>query len=98
MTPQSSILIRANRYGEKDRQVRAPELNCLASRSVGVFGLGCVGAPSAMELARAGVSRLWLVDRDMVDPATALRWPLGITAAGIPKSHALAEFIHSNYP
>jgi len=77
---------------------RTPELQALAEKTVAVFGLGCLGGPSVLEFARAGIRCLRLVDHDIVDPATTVRWPLGFMAAGQKKVKVLQEFIRRNYP
>lgn len=81
-----------------DLGLRAPQLVGLANCSVAVVGLGCIGAPSTMELARGGIRELRLMDDDVVEPATTPRWPLGFSAAGKVKAVALCEFIAQNYP
>jgi molybdopterin/thiamine biosynthesis adenylyltransferase len=91
-------IIRAGYAGPDDLRARMPELTPLADKTVVVFGLGCVGAPSALELVRAGVGQVRLVDHDLVDPATVGRWPFGLAAAGHPKVDVLAEFIRREYP
>ena len=90
--------LRTGHAGPADLLVRTPELRALRDKTVAVFGVGCLGAPCALELARAGVARLRLLDHDHVDPATAVRWPLGFAAAGLPKVFVLKEFIERNYP
>lgn len=82
----------------KDLLLRSPELRCLADKTVAVFGTGCLGAPSVLEFARAGVGELRFLDPDRVDPGTIGRWPLGMSAVGLPKVDVLAEFIKRNYP
>lgn len=82
----------------KDLAMRIPELMPLREKTVAVFGLGCLGAPSALELTRAGVKCIRLVDYDTVDPATTVRWPIGFTAASHKKVMVLRDFIHQNYP
>lgn len=91
-------LARAGRAGVQDLEERAPELKGLNPLTVAVFGVGCIGAPSVLEFARAGVGTLRLVDFDVVDPATAIRWPLGLAAAGDLKVEALASFLAVHYP
>lgn len=78
--------------------MRVPELHSLSKQKVAVFGLGCIGAPSAIEFTKAGVGELCLVDWDHVDPATIRRWPLGLRYAGLSKTNALAKFIGENFP
>ena len=78
--------------------VRAPELHPLHDRTIAQFGIGCLGGPSALEFARAGVGDLRILDDDHVDPATIGRWPFGLNAAGLPKVDVMAKFIRENYP
>jgi molybdopterin/thiamine biosynthesis adenylyltransferase len=90
--------VRADRAGALDLTSRAPELHPLREHKVAVVGLGCLGAPSALEFARAGVGELRLLDRDRADAAGSIRWPFGLAWAGRPKSEVLCSFIHSHYP
>jgi len=90
--------VRAGRAGRADMGARIPELSALSGRTIAVVGLGCLGAPSAIELAQAGIGELRLMDDDIVEPATVVRWPLGLTAAGRAKTDVLAAFINDNYP
>ena len=98
MTRMSTYFTRAGRAGDDDLLFRTPELGKLKEKSLAVFGLGCLGAPSALEFARAGIGQLTLVDHDFVDPGTIGRWPFGLSAAGLSKAEVLAEFIGQNYP
>lgn len=93
-----SYLARAAQGGVSDLRARIPELACLEDKCVVVVGLGGLGAPSAIEFARAGVSELRLVDFDFVDPGASVRWPLGLKAAGLQKVEALKSFIEANWP
>lgn len=93
-----AFLSRAGRAGRSDLTERTPELNGLNSKTVVVVGDGAIGGPSCLEMARAGVGELRILDYDFVDPATTARWPLGISAAGLLKGDAIHEFIASNYP
>lgn len=91
-------LIRAGRGGVDDLAVRSPDHARLRQRRVAIAGLGAIGAPSAIELARAGVGELHLLDFDFVDPGTISRWPFGIGAAGMPKTEAVGGFLAAHYP
>lgn len=91
-------LARAGRAGRGDLAARVPELAPLAERRVALFGLGALGAPSALALARAGVGGLRLLDQDIVEPGTTVRWPLGLPAAGLTKVADLVPFIAAHYP
>lgn len=90
--------VKTDRVGRSIMYKRAPELLPLQSKTIAFVGLGCVGAPAAIELARAGVGNLRLMDPDIFESPTALRWPLGVTAAGKAKVRAVGEFIAQNYP
>lgn len=91
-------IVRAGRAGKEDMAARVPELKPMQKLTVAIFGLGALGAPSAFEMARAGIGNLHVLDHDFVDPATAVRWPLGFSAAGRMKTDAVAEFIRQHYP
>ena len=86
-------------YASRDElRERIPELHPLKDKSIAVIGLGCLGAPSALEFAKAGIRRIHLVDHDTVDPATAVRWPVGFRAAGHNKADLLHGIIRRDYP
>jgi molybdopterin/thiamine biosynthesis adenylyltransferase len=89
---------RAGRAGRVDLAVRTPRLQALPQKKVAIVGLGCMGAPSAIEFAKAGIGELRLVDQDFVEPGTVSRWPLGLAAAGSLKTEALHEFLRRHYP
>ena len=91
-------LARTGRVGRGDLRARAPELAPLAEASIAVFGLGCIGAPSALDLARATVGDLRLIEYDHVDPATMVRWPLGLRAAGVQKLDVMVDLLQRDYP
>jgi molybdopterin/thiamine biosynthesis adenylyltransferase len=91
-------LARVGRAAPDDMVERAPELRPLRSKTVGIVGLGCIGGPSTLELARAGTGELRIVDHDFVDPATTVRWPRGLTAAGLSKAQVLERIIAADHP
>lgn len=91
-------LVRPGRYAPGDLLARAPELAPLRQHTIAVFGLGCIGAPSAFEFARASVAGLRLLDHDVVDPATTMRWPLGVFVAGAQKAPLLEQMLGAQYP
>lgn len=91
-------LIGVQRVGDTDYAARVPAFAHLRAKDVTIFGLGCVGAPIALELAKGGVGGIFGVDSDIVDGASTVRWPLGVDTAGVPKVHALGAFIGAHYP
>lgn len=92
------FLIQSLRAGRDDLTARVPLLTPLRGRKVAIVGLGAIGGPIALALARAGIGALSLVDPDIVDPGTSPRWPHGLRAAGNFKADAIAGLIQSNWP
>jgi molybdopterin/thiamine biosynthesis adenylyltransferase len=92
-------LARGGRAGRADLQGRNPALHGIENKKVAVFGLGCLGAPSALEFAKCGMGELRLLDNDYIEPGTVVRWPFGLqTAAGRDKSTLIANMIAADYP
>ena len=98
MSKKQGALARGYSVAESDYFDRIPELRPLRTKRVLIVGLGSIGAPASMELARAGIAHLDLVDADIVDPAGTVRWPFGASAAGSSKAHFLAHQITTDYP
>lgn len=89
---------RPSRMNNSELTFRIPKLQPLSKKSIAVFGLGALGAPSVIEFAKNGIKEIRLIDFDIVDAGTTVRWPLGISAAGLFKTDALESFLHDNYP
>ena len=89
----NSLITDDDRYS---RQILFPGIGTegqekLRLAHVAIVGLGATGAASASLLARAGVGRLTLIDRDIVEPSNLQRQVLFDEAdaqAGIPKAEA----------
>ncbi len=96
--PAKPYLARAARAGRDDLRARTPETRFLQDKTVLVVGLGGVGAPATLELARAGVGTLRLLDHDIVEAGPVVRWPLGLEAVGRRKVDAIHEWITRNLP
>lgn len=92
------IVIPTYRAGEQDMGARVPAVQILRSKKVAVIGLGALGSPLAVELARNGCSKLHLVDHDVVEPGNSIRWTLGASAWGLKKTDSLPAFIREEYP
>jgi sulfur carrier protein ThiS adenylyltransferase len=58
---------------------------------VGIAGLGGLGSPIAVALARVGVGKLILVDFDIVEPSNLNRQQYYIDQIGLPKAEALGQ-------
>lgn len=91
-------LLRGGRAGREDLNARVPIRELLKSKTVTLIGLGCIGAPIALELAKTGVGELRIMDPDKVEAGNAVRWPLGFSSAGTNKVIAIKEFIRLNMP
>jgi molybdopterin/thiamine biosynthesis adenylyltransferase len=97
-TAPKGTVIPILRAGRSDMGARVPAISALAGRTVVVVGVGALGAPIAIELARNGVGRLVLVDHDVVEPGNSVRWPLGAPVWGKLKITALKEYIEAQFP
>lgn len=86
------------RVGQQEYMVRIPKLRVLTNKNVSIAGLGSLGGPSAIELARNGVGNLRLLDYDIIEPGSSVRSALGHEYSGIYKTHAVKAFINRNYP
>lgn len=90
--------IKADWGGEKAWMRRAPALLPLRNKSALVIGLGSLGSPLTLHLARAGIKQLDLVDYDELQVGNTVRWALGWKYAGMNKASALAAYIAEQYP
>lgn len=86
------------RAGDSDLDFRVPAVDSLKQKRIAIFGVGAIGAPIAIELARNGCPELRLLDHDTVEPGNSIRWPLGVEAWGRSKVLALKQFIEQQYP
>lgn len=84
--------------GEDAWMRRAPALLPLRDKSVLVVGLGSLGSPLVLHLARAGVAHLHLIDCDWLQVGNTVRWALGWQYAGFHKAQALALHLAHEYP
>ncbi|MBS0533098.1 MAG: ThiF family adenylyltransferase [Proteobacteria bacterium] len=67
-------------------------------RSVVMFGCGAIGSVAAMLLARAGVAKLTLYDRDIVKPGVLVRQSFGRYQIGLNKADAMAQNVKNAVP
>ena len=73
-------------------------LSPLVGRTVLVAGLGNIGSPLAALLLQAGVSRLRLVDRDVVEPKNLIAQDFRPEDVGRPKADALRDRLRVRFP
>lgn len=93
-----SDLIRSEPESPELREARIPELATLSEKKIAVLGLGSLGSVAVMELARAGVRELALLDGDLLEVGNGVRWAAGRQYAGLPKAQALLNVILEDYP
>jgi molybdopterin/thiamine biosynthesis adenylyltransferase len=82
-------MARAQALTDAERKRRIPELVGLGRAGVLVVGAGSVGAPIAIELAKAGVGRINIADHDWYDVNNAVRHVLDLRWAGSEKEIAV---------
>ena len=70
----------------------------LAASSVGIAGCGGLGSNAAIALARAGIGRLILADRDLVEESNLNRQSFFLSDVGKVKVEALASMIAAINP
>ncbi len=70
----------------------------MRDRCVAIAGAGAIGSVVAIELARALVGELHLLDHDVVEPGNAVRWAHGFGYVGVDKTAALANYLEVHYP
>lgn len=92
------FLFHAQVISPTERARRIPDLPGLPESRVVVLGVGSVGGDVAIELARAGVGHLELVDFDRFEATNTVRHPLGLDFAGLPKNGAVAIACHRANP
>jgi molybdopterin/thiamine biosynthesis adenylyltransferase len=97
-TRMTTSLVRGERLGRADLEARIPALRGLHERRVALAGLGALGAPLALELAKALVGELRLLDFDASEAGNAVRWPFGISAAGVEKAALIARVVADDWP
>lgn len=90
--------VKVERFGRDLIYQRAPELSTLSQKKIALVGLGCIGAPAALEFAKAAVGELRLLDVDTVEAGTLVRWPIGLPYVGSSKVGGLGNFIGQNFP
>lgn len=93
-----TYVARGERLSWRDLQERIRHLAGLDGKTVCVVGLGSLGSPLAVELARAGVGLLRVLDYDHVETGTSVRWARGLSAAAHLKTEAVATLISTDHP
>ncbi len=95
---QHAYVMRGERFTVEDLGARIPKLSPLRDATVAQVGIGALGAPLAIELARNQVGTLRLLEADIVEAAQIVRYPLGVPVIGRYKLNVIANFIEYHYP
>lgn len=74
------------------------ETTVLSDKTVLCIGVGTGGAHAAIELAKCGVGRFILVDRDRLTVGNVVRHPGGISQVGRYKVRVVRDLIHEKNP
>lgn len=90
--------IQGLRLSREQLGARIPELSPLASKTAAIVGLGALGAPIAVELARTLIGDLRIADPDYLDPAGGVRWLSAFDGAGAWKTAYVAAELARTYP
>ncbi|ODA93205.1 hypothetical protein BFX40_10080 [Mesorhizobium sp. SEMIA 3007] len=68
----SMIIVPTLRAGASDIGARVPSVGILKDKVIAIFGMGAIGAPVAIELARNNCSHLTVINHDIVEPMISL--------------------------
>lgn len=83
-----------NRFNRTETLIGSAALKRLAQKRVCIFGVGGVGSFAAEAIARAGVGRIDLFDRDVVDITNINRQLIALqSTVGCPKAQVMRERI-----
>jgi len=88
---RSGPLLRAQALTLAERRRRTPELVGLEHAGVLVIGAGSLGSPVAVELAKAGIGHVAVVDYDALEVNNSVRHVLSPRRAGLQKAHGTAS-------
>ncbi len=87
---RNELLVHSQLVSTDERERRLADIVGLGGRRVLVVGAGSLGGDVAIELARAGVGQLDVVDHDRYEANNTVRHPLGTEYAGLQKATAVA--------
>ena len=96
--PYSNLFSKIHYLSNTEYFNRIPQVKNFQGKTVGLLGVGAIGAPIAIELAKNGIKTLKILDYDWFESPNTVRWPLGMDYLGYSKIEALKKFISKNYP
>jgi molybdopterin/thiamine biosynthesis adenylyltransferase len=80
------ILVHHQIASPEERFRRAPELSPLEGKRAVVVGLGTIGGSVALELVKAGIGGIDLIDYDRFEVGNSIRHVVGLDYAGLAKT------------
>lgn len=96
--PTGWYVTRGERFTPADLTARVPAMTPMPGKRVALVGLGALGAPISFELGRAQLGKLRVLDFDLVEGGTIVRWPYGVSAVAAPKTEFIAQVLPHEYP
>lgn len=93
----STNLIKSDHINPKYLLARTPNLIGLDNKKVAIIGLGALGSHVAWQLARAGIKKFNLLDKDYLQAGNLQRWLNALQLVGMDKSTVVANLLFSNY-
>lgn len=95
---ETAYCTRGERLTVEDLASRLPVRARLSQARIAIIGTGALGAPIALECARAQARELRLLDHDHVEVGNTVRWPYGLSTVSHLKVDVLAQMIVADYP
>jgi hypothetical protein len=92
------VFYQPNYWPDESKLVGTNALSGLRGRTAMVIGAGTVGGSVALELAKAGIGKLYLVDPDHLTTSNLPRHEAGLFEVGLPKASAVARQIGQHAP
>jgi molybdopterin/thiamine biosynthesis adenylyltransferase len=91
-------MLSSDAYFSRQRALDSPGLELLRQSSAVVVGLGNIGGPAAVELARAGIGEMLLIDNGDVEVANLSRGIFSVSDVGSTKVAAAVRVLAERAP
>ena len=97
ITRTNLSLIKSDHINPKYLLARTPNLMGLENRKIAIIGLGALGSHVAWQLARSGIKKFNLLDKDYLQAGNLQRWLNALQFIGMDKSTIVANLLFHNY-
>lgn len=94
---EAAYVTRGERLTPSDLASRLPPRARLDQATLAIIGTGALGAPIALECARAQAAELRLLDHDQVEVGNTVRWPYGLSTVAHHKVDVLSDYIDADF-